>query len=168
MKMFDVLGKLKEIEAASPEVSEAIKSVEAMSPTVQESTEQVDEGVNITVSGNDAVLSQILKLAGMIGAQTTEAMEDETRPYDNSPAEEIADIDAVIASGDDMHKATDTFNPVAGADNPMQETETEIFATESEDEEVDEDEEEEVEESAETVNTSNDALTFLRALAGLK
>ncbi len=146
MKMFDVLAKLKEIEGNSPEVSEAIKNVTAMNPV--ETT--VTEGVNITVSGNDAVLSQILKLAGMIGAETTEAVEEEdNRPYANSPDEVIGDLDTAIPSGNDLHAEKGTYPKVAGGDNPMQETETEIF-------------------SVEQVIPEQDNISFLKHLAGLK
>lgn len=113
--MIDVLKKLKEIEGASSEVTEAIKNVENMSA-------KVEEGVNITVSGSDAVLSQILKLAGMIGAETTEAVEetdDENRPYSSSPHEVTMDLDAAVPSGSDLHAEKETYPKVAGGDNPM-------------------------------------------------
>ena len=110
MQMIDVLKRLKELESQGSEVTEAIKSVENMSA-------KVNEGVNITMSGSDAVLSQILKLAGMIGAETTEAVEgiedDASRPYSSSPHEVTMDFDA------DLHSEKETFPKVAGGDNPM-------------------------------------------------
>lgn len=116
--MIDVLTKLREIQGNSSEVSEAIKNVENMS-----AKPQVAEGVNITVSGSDAVLSQILKLAGMIGAETTEAVEapveDASRPYASSPNEVTMDLSAAIPSGDDLHAEKETFPKVNGGDNPM-------------------------------------------------
>jgi hypothetical protein len=146
MKMFDVLSKLKEIEGVSPEVSEAIKNVEAMAA----STKAVRESVNITVSGNDAVLSQILKLAGMIGAETTEAVEElDNRPFANSPEEMVSDLDSAIPSGDDLHAEKGTYPTVAGGDNPMQTTEREIF-------------------SVEQIIPEQDNVSFLKHLAGLK
>jgi hypothetical protein len=116
MQMIDVLKRLKELESQGSEVTEAIKSVESMSA-------KVNEGVNITMSGSDAVLSQILKLAGMIGAETSEAVEgiedDASRPYSSSPNEVTMDFDAAVPSGSDLHSEKETFPKVAGGDNPM-------------------------------------------------
>lgn len=39
--------------------------------------------------------------------------------YANEPEEEYSDVDAVIASGDDLHKEKKSFKPAAGGDNPM-------------------------------------------------
>jgi len=118
MEMIHVIKKLKEIQDKSEEVSRAIENAEKLSG------KQVDEGVQITVSGSDAVLSQILKLAGMIGADTHEAVEApveaENRPYTNSPDEVTADMDAAVPAGSDLHGAKTTNPKVAGGDNPMQ------------------------------------------------
>lgn len=118
MQMIDVIKKLREIQDKSPDVTRALENAEKLS------VKQVDEGVQITVTGSDAVLSQILKLAGMIGAETHEAseapVEAENRPYTNSPDEVTADIDAAVPAGSDLHGAKTTSPKVAGGDNPMQ------------------------------------------------
>lgn len=118
MQMIDVIKKLRELEGKSDEVTRALESAEKMT------VKQVDEGVQITVSGSDAVLSQILKLAGMIGAETHEATEPaaeaENRPYTNSPDEVVADMDAAVPAGSDLHGAKTTNPKVSGGDNPMQ------------------------------------------------
>lgn len=62
--MIDVLNKLREIEHMSPEVTRAIETASKM---------QVKESVNINLTGSDAVLNQILKLAGLIGAEVSDA-----------------------------------------------------------------------------------------------
>lgn len=67
MEMIDVITKLREIAEKSPEVVNALDNATRMS------AKRIEEGVQITVSGSDAVLHQILKLAGMIGAETVEA-----------------------------------------------------------------------------------------------
>jgi hypothetical protein len=67
MEMIDVITRLREIADKSPEIEKALESATRMT------AKRVDEGVQITVSGSDAVLHQILKLAGLIGAETVEA-----------------------------------------------------------------------------------------------
>ena len=65
-QMFDVLAKLSEISNRSPEeVGRAINSVSKLNGI------PVAEAVKIDLSGEDAVLGQILKLAGMINADTS-------------------------------------------------------------------------------------------------
>ena len=58
--MVDVLSKLKEISDRSPEVAHAINNASRMGTNVA-------EGIEIKTSGDDAILAQILKLAGMVG-----------------------------------------------------------------------------------------------------
>jgi hypothetical protein len=65
MQMIDVLKKLREIENPSEDVKAAIESTQKLA-----TTQQVDEAVSVNLNGADAVLGQILKLAGMLGAQT--------------------------------------------------------------------------------------------------
>jgi hypothetical protein len=116
MEMIDVLKKLAELESKSPEVAKALDNARRMSG------QPVGESVQITVSGSDAVLSQILKLAGLIGAETTEAVDEgdpEHRPHVNSPDETVLDFDTAIPAGSDLHMAKGTYPKVAGGDNPM-------------------------------------------------
>lgn len=77
MQMVDVIKKLKEIADRSPEIANALDNAQRMSMP-----EQIEEGVKITVSGSDAVLHQILKLAGMIGAETEDVV-DTLGPMDS-------------------------------------------------------------------------------------
>jgi hypothetical protein len=85
-QMFDVLNKLSEISNRSPEeVGRAISSVAKLNGI------PVSEGVKIDLSGEDAVLGQILKLAGMINAETSMTM-----AADNTPA--VATIATPIAA----------------------------------------------------------------------
>jgi hypothetical protein len=65
MQMIDVLKKLQEIEDRSPEVALAIGNVVRMN-----NEKAVNEAVAVNLNGSDAILGQILKLAGMLGAQT--------------------------------------------------------------------------------------------------
>lgn len=58
--MVDVLAKLQEISSRSPEIAHAIDNATRMGTTVA-------EGIEIKTSGDDAILAQILKLAGMVG-----------------------------------------------------------------------------------------------------
>jgi hypothetical protein len=66
MQMIDVMKRLQEIAEKTPEAGKAIASLQKMA-----SNQPVAEGVHIDTTGADAVLAQILKLAGMIGADTT-------------------------------------------------------------------------------------------------
>ena len=67
--MVDVLSKLKEISDRSPEIAHAIDNANRMG-------NPVSEGIEIKTSGNDAVLAQILKLAGMVGGVNSPYMAD--------------------------------------------------------------------------------------------
>mgnify|MGYP003348367584 CR=1 FL=1 len=129
MEMIDVITKLREIADKTPEAVSALDNATRMS------AKRVDEGVQITVSGSDAVLHQILKLAGMIGAETVEEelvdeISDEQRPYQQDPAdtfgaatspdEVVLDFDTAVPGGSDLHRHQGTYPKVAGGDNPMQ------------------------------------------------
>jgi hypothetical protein len=65
--MVDVLSKLKEISNRSPEIAHAIDNASRMGTNVA-------EGIEIKTSGDDAILAQILKLAGMVGGVNTPDM----------------------------------------------------------------------------------------------
>lgn len=99
-QMFDVLNKLSEISNRSPEeVGRAISSVAKLNGI------PVSEGVKIDLSGEDAVLGQILKLAGMINAETSMTM-----AADNTPA--VATIAAPIAASVSTASAEPPMNPI--------------------------------------------------------
>ena len=84
--MIDVLKKLTEIQNKSPEdIGRAMENLNKLNPM------PVKESVQITTTGNDAVLAQILKLAGMIGAESqinvdygTTPSEFDTIPHDHA------------------------------------------------------------------------------------
>jgi len=63
MQMIDVMKKLREIADNNPEAGRALDSLHRMNG------QPVAEAVQVTTTGSDAVLAQILKLAGMIGAE---------------------------------------------------------------------------------------------------
>ncbi len=88
--------------------------------------EKVEEAIAIQADGNEAMaLLDILKLAGrpepqpmtMGGCGMTEADRDPS--YSNTPDEMVADMDAAVPSGNDMHREKDGWRAAAGADNPM-------------------------------------------------
>ena len=72
--MIDVMKKLREIADSNPEAGRAIDSLQRMNGPVS-------EGVQVTTTGSDAVLAQILKLAGMINAE--EVIDFNASPQDN-------------------------------------------------------------------------------------
>jgi hypothetical protein len=74
MQMIDVMKKLREIADNNPEAGRAIDSLQRMNGPVS-------EGVQVTTTGSDAVLAQILKLAGMINAE--EVIDFNAGPQDN-------------------------------------------------------------------------------------
>ena len=43
----------------------------------------------------------------------------EVEEYDNEPEEEYMGVDAVLPSGDDLHKSKKSYPATAGGDNPM-------------------------------------------------
>lgn len=67
MQMIDVLKKLQEITEKSPEIARALDNVNRMNAPVK-------EGIEIKTTGQDAVLAQIIKLAGLVGGVNTPEM----------------------------------------------------------------------------------------------
>jgi len=106
--MVDVLSKLREIESRSPEMAHAIANATKLGTPV---AAPVAEGIEIKTSGDDAILAQILKLAGMINGV-------------NSPDMAGAPGDVPVASpmGGDMpeipHDHAMTPMPSVGANLP--------------------------------------------------
>ena len=74
MQMIDVMKKLREIADNNPEAGRAIDSLQRMNGPVS-------EGVQVTTTGSDAGMAQILKLAGMINAE--EVIDFNASPQDN-------------------------------------------------------------------------------------
>jgi len=67
MNMIDVMKRLQEITDRSPEIAQALDNVSRMNAPVK-------EGIEIKTSGDDAILAQILKLAGVVGGVNTPDM----------------------------------------------------------------------------------------------
>ena len=90
---------------------------------INESYTQVDEAIMVSAEGDEAAqLLSILKLAGMPAPAMPAPMEPEMDmqdEYSNSPDEVEQDVDAVIASGDDLHREKDQYAASANGDNPM-------------------------------------------------
>jgi len=77
--MVDVLAKLKEISDRSPEIAHAIDNANRMGTPVA-------EGIEIKTSGDDAILAQILKLAGMVGGVNSPDMAGATGDVTGAPS----------------------------------------------------------------------------------
>ena len=85
--------------------------------------EELEEAIMVSAEGGEAAeLLAILQNAGM-SAPAMPAMPepemDMQDEYSNSPDEQEMDLDAVIASGDDLHREKDQFPAAADGDNPM-------------------------------------------------
>lgn len=70
MHMTDVLARLREIAKQDPAALNAVDSVERANG----GQNKIEEHVTITTTDNDAVLSQMLKLAGMLGGEVKEVL----------------------------------------------------------------------------------------------
>lgn len=103
---------------------------------VNESAELTECGMDmaapaaeVTISGSPDAINAMLKLAGMqqlavqppMAAMAPEAVPEAEveEEYANEPDEEYMGIDAVIPSGDDLHKEKGAYPAAAGGDNPM-------------------------------------------------
>ena len=81
--MVDVLSKLRELESRSPEMAHAIANATKMgTPAVP----PVAEGIEIKTSGDDAILAQILKLAGMVNGVNSPDMAGAPGDVPNGPS----------------------------------------------------------------------------------
>ena len=76
--MFDVMKRLQEIGDKSPEIAQALDNVSRMNAPVK-------EAIEIKTSGEDAVLAQILKLAGVVGAVNSPDMTAATGDVPGAP-----------------------------------------------------------------------------------
>ncbi len=86
---------------------------------------KVDEDISITLSGSDAVLAEILKLAGMIGAKTTKGPDMVTAPAAPNPTlgmpTPVPPLPALGSPGGPMGPSMDepmSSDPLMG-DEPM-------------------------------------------------
>ena len=103
---------LRAIDNAS---ATANKSVAECPPEMGEMNQG---GGSINIQMNDAgQMAQLLQALQTV--QQGEAQEEEIEEYENEPEEEYMDVDAVLPSGDDLHKKKTAYPPAAGGDNPM-------------------------------------------------
>lgn len=94
------------------------ESVEETEEVVAE--EELEEAIMVSAGGGEAAeLLAILQNAGMSAPAMPEPEMDMQDEYSNSPDEVEMDLDAVIASGDDLHKDKEQFAAAASGDNPM-------------------------------------------------
>lgn len=84
---------------------------------------QMDQGGSINIQMNDTnQMAQLLQALQAVqsGVQGEDVADEvEVEDYDNEPEEEYMDVDAVLPSGDDLHKKKTMYPPAAGGDNPM-------------------------------------------------
>lgn len=130
------MDQLSQVDEAKPDFLDIDKDGDKKEPMKkaakekgskkEDDKEKVDEAIAIQADGDEAMaLLDMLKLAGrpepqtvtMGGCGMTEADRDPT--YANSPDEQIADMDAAVPSGNDMHREKEGWRAAAGADNPM-------------------------------------------------
>lgn len=126
------MKKLLGIVSGSAEKKQINESIEecgmGMPAPQMPQTPPVSMSVNVNAQGVDQI-KQILSL--MSGAQAQRMSEPtvmispdkmigmEKEEFVNQPDEEYKDVDAVIASGDDLHKSKSMHRAAAGGDNPM-------------------------------------------------
>jgi hypothetical protein len=100
---------------------EVDESVEETEEVVAE--EELEEAIMVSAEGSEAAeLLAILKNAGMPAMPAPAMPEPEMDmqdEYSNSPDEVEMDIDAVITSGDDLHREKEQSPAAALGDNPM-------------------------------------------------
>lgn len=101
---------LRAMDAADKPVAEC--------PPEMGQMDQMDQGGSINIQMNNAgQMAQLLQ--ALQSVQQGEAQEEEVEEYDNEPEEEYMGIDAVLPSGDDLHKSKKSYPATAGGDNPM-------------------------------------------------
>jgi len=121
-----VAEETEEVTAEEEVVAEETEEVTAEEEVVAEETEEeLEEAIMVSAEGDEAAqLLSILQLAGMKAPEPAmpAPMEPEMEmqdEYSNSPDEVEQDVDAVIASGDDLHREKEQFAAAADGDNPM-------------------------------------------------
>lgn len=130
--MKSLLESLDSVAAEEVVAEETEEVVEATDEEVVETTEEevvetteeeLEEAIMVSAEGDEAAeLLAILQNAGMAAPAMPAMPEPEMEmqdEYSNSPDEQEMDLDAVIASGDDMHREKDQFAAAADGDNPM-------------------------------------------------
>jgi len=182
--MKSLLESLDSVAAEEVVAEETEEVVEATGEEVEETTDEVveetteeelEEAIMVSAEGDEAAeLLAILQNAGM-PAPAMPAPEMPAMPepememqdeYSNSPDEQEMDLDAVIASGDDMHREKDQFAAAADGDNPMKAFEGRLQSIL--DEMLAEDNEEATEEELEEAQSPAQKAAFEKMLAAKK
>jgi len=175
--MKSLLESLDSVAAEEVVAEETKEVVEATDEEVEETTEEeLEEAIMVSAEGDEAAeLLAILQNAGMAAPAPAPApmmppmpepemdMQDE---YSNSPDEQEMDLDAVIASGDDLHREKDQFPAAADGDNPMKAFEGKFQAIL--DEMLAEDNDETTEEELEEAQSPAQKAAFEKMLAAKK
>lgn len=131
MNFQDLLTKMKQIDEGTVEEC-------GMPPMPPHQDQQDSVNMNVTMSGSGkggirdllAVLKDIetSPAAGhnavIIGSDDIDSVQSELDDsYNNEPNEEVAGIDAVTPTGDDIHSKGDEAEKVNGGGNPWRQTE---------------------------------------------
>lgn len=111
MNMIDVMKRLQEITDKSPEIAQALDNISRMNAPVK-------EGIEIKTSGDDAILAQILKLAGVVGGVNTPDMTAATGDMPGGPMGGSAMSPNPFASTEPMGMG-DTPNLPVPMDEPV-------------------------------------------------
>jgi len=120
--MIDVLSKLNEIASRSPEIAAAIDNTRRMNAPVA-------EAVEVKTTGDDAVLATILKLAGMMGAQTEIDMTDSDGMSAGMDSPLAPDAGASIGSGPEFSMGMDAPDmDMGGPDLDIGDDDDEVIA----------------------------------------
>jgi hypothetical protein len=132
--LLEKMTQLSQVDEAKPDFLDVDKDGDKKEPMSKASKEKkdddkekVDEALAIQADGQEAMaLLDMLKLAGQSAPQHNPEMmvggmaeADRDPTYANSPDEMVADMDAAVPSGNDMHREKDSWRAAAGADNPM-------------------------------------------------
>ena len=152
-------------EMASAEIDESVEETEEV---VAE--EELEEAIMVSAEGGEAAeLLAILQNAGMPAPAMPTMPEPEMEmqdEYSNSPDEQEMDLDAVIASGDDLHREKNQFAAAADGDNPMKAFEGRLQSIL--DEMLAEDNDETTEEELEEAQSPAQKAAFEKMLAAKK
>ena len=148
---------------------------EAVAEAVEETKEvvaeeELEEAIMVSAEGGEAAeLLAILQNAGMPAPAMPTMPEPEMEmqdEYSNSPDEQEMDLDAVIASGDDLHREKNQFAAAADGDNPMKAFEGRLQSIL--DEMLAEDNDETTEEELEEAQSPAQKAAFEKMLAAKK
>jgi len=106
--MYDILRNFDAVE----------KSVAECPPEMDAPVTEPQAAPSINIQLDDT--SQMAKLLQALKMVQDSSMgEEEVEEYDNEPEEEYMDLDAVLPSGDDLHKKKTMHKAQAMGDNPM-------------------------------------------------